>query len=279
MDLSLGTLEEATQEAQEEHQREDQYEAEQEDHLHRHQVLGQDLRHHHAGERSDAAAAGGGGGGGGEEEREHMFDKVLTPSDVGKLNRLVVPKQHAERFFPAAGGGAQLCFEDRGGAPWRFRYSYWGSSQSYVMTKGWSRFVRAARLAAGDTVSFSRAGAGAGAGGRRYFIDHRHSPRRRREISFGYAAAATAWPLAACGSRRTDADAGGEGASGGEANVIDTAPVVAAGHDGEVGPSGARSFRLFGFNVECGGDVSATAAAEEEYVDGDCRRGEERERW
>lgn len=33
-------------------------------------------------------------------EREHMFDKVVTPSDVGKLNRLVIPKQHAERFFP-----------------------------------------------------------------------------------------------------------------------------------------------------------------------------------
>ncbi|CAI0387870.1 unnamed protein product [Linum tenue] len=29
-------------------------------------------------------------------EKEHMFDKVVTPSDVGKLNRLVIPKQHAE---------------------------------------------------------------------------------------------------------------------------------------------------------------------------------------
>ncbi|KAJ6686023.1 B3 DOMAIN-CONTAINING TRANSCRIPTION FACTOR ABI3 [Salix purpurea] len=25
-------------------------------------------------------------------EKEHMFDKVVTPSDVGKLNRLVIPK-------------------------------------------------------------------------------------------------------------------------------------------------------------------------------------------
>jgi len=25
---------------------------------------------------------------------EHLFDKEVTPSDVGKLNRLVVPKQH-----------------------------------------------------------------------------------------------------------------------------------------------------------------------------------------
>ena len=109
MDLSLGTTVEDTQE--EEHQEE-----EQEDDLCQQQALGQDHQH-----------------GGGEpshvmERREHMFDKVLTPSDVGKLNRLVVPKQHAERFFPAAGAGTQLCFEDRGGVPWRFRYSYWGSS-------------------------------------------------------------------------------------------------------------------------------------------------------
>ncbi|CAI8615815.1 unnamed protein product [Vicia faba] len=67
-----------------------------------------------------------------EVEKEHMFDKVVTPSDVGKLNRLVIPKQHAEK------------------------YSYWNSSQSYVMTKGWSRFVKEKKLDAGDIVSFHR---------------------------------------------------------------------------------------------------------------------------
>ena len=106
-------------------------------------------------------------------EKEHMFDKVVTPSDVGKLNRLVIPKQHAEKYFPLDAAANEkslvLSFEDRTGNPWRFRYSYWNSSQSYVMTKGWSLFVRAARLAAGDTVTFSR-----GAGGGCYFIEHRH---------------------------------------------------------------------------------------------------------
>ncbi|GJM93488.1 hypothetical protein PR202_ga10048 [Eleusine coracana subsp. coracana] len=43
--------------------------------------------------------------------REHLFDKSVTPSDVGKLNRLVIPKQHAEKHFPlqnlpsSTGGG------------------------------------------------------------------------------------------------------------------------------------------------------------------------------
>ncbi|WOL09965.1 B3 domain-containing protein [Canna indica] len=112
----------------------------------------------------DGSSSGGAGGRSAVDnslgEREHMFDKVVTPSDVGKLNRLVIPKQHAERYFPldasANEKGLLLSFEDRTGKSWRFRYSYWNSSQSYVMTKGWSRFVKEKRLDAGDTVSFSR---------------------------------------------------------------------------------------------------------------------------
>ncbi|KAA8525056.1 hypothetical protein F0562_007080 [Nyssa sinensis] len=111
-------------------------------------------------------------------EREHMFDKVVTPSDVGKLNRLVIPKQHAEKYFPLDSStnekGLLLNFEDRNGKPWRFRYSYWNSSQSYVMTKGWSRFVKDKKLDAGDIVSFQR---GVGELGKdRLYIDWRSRP-------------------------------------------------------------------------------------------------------
>ncbi|XP_066346022.1 B3 domain-containing protein Os02g0683500-like [Miscanthus floridulus] len=125
----------------------------------------------------DAGAAGSSGGRGRDDveviEKEHMFDKVVTPSDVGKLNRLVIPKQHAEKYFPldaaANEKGLLLSFEDSAGKLWRFRYSYWNSSQSYVVTKGWSRFVKEKRLDAGDTVSFCR---GAGEAARdRLFID------------------------------------------------------------------------------------------------------------
>ncbi|XP_038907238.1 B3 domain-containing protein Os04g0581400-like [Benincasa hispida] len=127
---------------------------------------------------SNSSGGGGGGGGAREVEREHMFDKVVTPSDVGKLNRLVIPKQHAERFFPLDSStndkGLLLNFEDRNGKSWRFRYSYWNSSQSYVMTKGWSRFVKEKRLDAGDIVSFQR---GVGEIGRdRLYIDWRRRP-------------------------------------------------------------------------------------------------------
>lgn len=91
---------------------------------------------------------------------EHLFDKAVTPSDVGKLNRLVIPKQHAEKYFPldvnSSEKGLVLNFEDKMGRVWRFRYSYWSSSQSYVLTKGWSRFVKDKKLEAGDIVSFYR---------------------------------------------------------------------------------------------------------------------------
>ncbi|KAJ9554772.1 hypothetical protein OSB04_009386 [Centaurea solstitialis] len=96
--------------------------------------------------------------------KQPMFEKPLTPSDVGKLNRLVIPKQHAEKYFPIAGAGDThqkgflLSFEDESGKLWRFRYSYWNSSQSYVLTKGWSRYVKEKRLDAGDIVLFERLG-------------------------------------------------------------------------------------------------------------------------
>ncbi|KAL6538917.1 regulator of (H+)-ATPase in vacuolar membrane [Orobanche minor] len=126
-------------------------------------------------------ASGGGfiftrGGDPAAKARAHLFDKAVTPSDVGKLNRLVIPKQHAEKHFPLQNRndnninnnnnnnndnnnnskGVLLNFEDTGGKVWRFRYSYWNSSQSYVLTKGWSRFVKEKNLRAGDVVSFQR---------------------------------------------------------------------------------------------------------------------------
>ncbi|XP_050249570.1 B3 domain-containing transcription factor NGA1-like isoform X2 [Quercus robur] len=150
-----------------------------------------------------AEATGGGGGGGGvgvsthheSIEKEHMFDKVVTPSDVGKLNRLVIPKQHAEKHFPLDSTnekGLLLSFEDRNGKPWRFRYSYWNSSQSYVMTKGWSRFVKEKKLDAGDIVSFER---GVGESGKdRLYIDWRRRPEAPNLTNYPHFDRSLRWP-------------------------------------------------------------------------------------
>ncbi|KAJ3692359.1 hypothetical protein LUZ60_012709 [Juncus effusus] len=91
-----------------------------------------------------------------KSECTFLFRKAVTPSDVGKLNRLVIPKIHAEKHFQTCldPKGVLINFEDGEGKMWRFRYSYWKSSQSYVLTKGWSRFVKEKGLKAGDVVSF-----------------------------------------------------------------------------------------------------------------------------
>uniref|UniRef100_A0A0E0Q6J7 TF-B3 domain-containing protein n=1 Tax=Oryza rufipogon TaxID=4529 RepID=A0A0E0Q6J7_ORYRU len=167
-----------------------------------------------ANERLTATGGGGGGGGGspvsdqelsdGEEvsdgeyqagddfsgyavrgrgfvEKEHIFDKVVTPSDVGNLGRLVIPWQHAECYFPRdvpanEREGVVLRFEDDAGNSWRFLYR--GSS----LTLGWSHFFRKNRLDAGDMVSFYR---GASEATRdRLFI---HSKRRMHILpTLGY---------------------------------------------------------------------------------------------
>ncbi|KAK4779893.1 hypothetical protein SAY87_015999 [Trapa incisa] len=109
-----------------------------------------------------------------------LFQKMLTPSDVGRQNRLVIPKKHAEKHFPAqirsgvqfptgkssdgkttgavrTRGGNMLNFRDvNGGRVWRFRFSYWNRSRSYVLTRGWSRFVKEKKLQAGDLISFQQ---------------------------------------------------------------------------------------------------------------------------
>ncbi|XP_066333748.1 B3 domain-containing protein Os02g0764100-like [Miscanthus floridulus] len=100
--------------------------------------------------------------------REHLFHKALTPSDVGKLNRLVVPKQHAEKHLflnrnpmMANGIGMLIDFVDGSEKTWRFRYSFSATSRMYVITKGWGRFIREKGLQAGDKVAFSRSAFGA----------------------------------------------------------------------------------------------------------------------
>ncbi|CAM0878571.1 unnamed protein product [Alopecurus aequalis] len=126
--------------------------------------------------------------------REPLFEKAVTPSDVGKLNRLVVPKQHAEKHFPlnrsretttTTGKGVLLNFEDGEGKVWRFRYSYWNSSQSYVLTKGWSRFVREKGLGAGDAIVFSCSAYGAE---KQFFIDCKKSTPKASRCAGGGAA-------------------------------------------------------------------------------------------
>lgn len=93
-----------------------------------------------------------------------LFHKFLTPSDVSKLNRLVIPKKFAVLHFPSIpengkGDGdisdKEMTVYDKSMRKWTFRYCYWKSSQSYVFTSGWNKFVMAKDLKAKDRVIFS----------------------------------------------------------------------------------------------------------------------------
>ncbi|TYI24974.1 hypothetical protein ES332_A05G021200v1 [Gossypium tomentosum] len=88
---------------------------------------------------------------------KQLFQKELTPSDVGKLNRLVIPKKYAVKYFSPVFGSenenadvgdrktndVELVFYDKFTRIWKFRYCYWNSSQSFEK-----------ELKANDMVSF-----------------------------------------------------------------------------------------------------------------------------
>ncbi|KAF8051428.1 hypothetical protein N665_1726s0001 [Sinapis alba] len=194
-----------------------------------------------------------------EDHKESLFEKTLTPSDVGKLNRLVIPKQHAEKYFPlntiiisnnadttsssSSEKGMLLSFEDESGKCWRFRYSYWNSSQSYVLTKGWSRFVKDKQLDPGDVVFFQRQRSDS----RRLFIGWR---RRGQGSSSSSAAMVAAPPYLQmhASSNYSNPPSHSEyshyGAAVATASETHSIPSSSA-----VGSS--RTVRLFGVNLEC----------------------------
>ncbi|EOA21328.1 hypothetical protein CARUB_v10001689mg [Capsella rubella] len=213
-----------------------------------------------------------------DDLKESLFEKSLTPSDVGKLNRLVIPKQHAEKYFPlnavadnssSSEKGMLLSFEDETGKSWRFRYSYWNSSQSYVLTKGWSRFVKDKQLDPGDVVFFQRHRSDL----RRLFIGW----RRRGQ---GSSSAVNTSSMAAPSYRQIHHSStnysnppshseyshyGAAVATAGETHSTPSSSVVAGS---------SRTLRLFGVNLECqmddndGDDSAAAAAAAVESPDG-----------
>ncbi|KAJ4917672.1 AP2/ERF and B3 domain-containing transcription factor [Raphanus sativus] len=95
-----------------------------------------------------------------------LFQKELTASDVGKLNRLVIPKKYAVKYLPFLSDDqsereegeivedVEVVFYDREMRQWKFRYCYWRSSQSFVLTRGWIGFVKEKRLKEKDVITF-----------------------------------------------------------------------------------------------------------------------------
>nr|XP_043632568.1 auxin response factor 5-like isoform X2 [Erigeron canadensis] len=90
-----------------------------------------------------------------------FFCKTLTPSDTSTHGGFSVPRRAAEKLFPQLDFSMQpptqeLFVRDLHDNTWTFRHIYRGQPKRHLLTTGWSMFVGAKRLKAGDAVLFIR---------------------------------------------------------------------------------------------------------------------------
>ncbi|RLM66123.1 auxin response factor 12 [Panicum miliaceum] len=89
----------------------------------------------------------------------NYFCKTLTASDTSTHGGFSVPRRAAERVFPPLDFTQQppaqeLIARDIHDVEWKFRHIFRGQPKRHLLTTGWSVFVSAKRLAAGDSVLF-----------------------------------------------------------------------------------------------------------------------------
>ncbi|XP_073289976.1 auxin response factor 5-like [Primulina huaijiensis] len=90
-----------------------------------------------------------------------FFCKTLTASDTSTHGGFSVPRRSAEKLFPQLDYSVQpptqeLVVRDLHENTWTFRHVYRGQPKRHLLTTGWSMFVGAKRLRAGDAVLFIR---------------------------------------------------------------------------------------------------------------------------
>ncbi|KAG6498912.1 hypothetical protein ZIOFF_038664 [Zingiber officinale] len=89
----------------------------------------------------------------------NYFCKTLTASDTSTHGGFSVPRRAAEKVFPPLDFTQQppcqeLIARDLHGNEWKFRHIFRGQPKRHLLTTGWSVFVSAKRLVAGDSVLF-----------------------------------------------------------------------------------------------------------------------------
>ncbi|PIN20379.1 hypothetical protein CDL12_06927 [Handroanthus impetiginosus] len=89
----------------------------------------------------------------------NYFCKTLTASDTSTHGGFSVPRRAAEKVFPPldysqAPPCQELIAKDLHGNEWKFRHIFRGQPKRHLLTTGWSVFVSAKRLVAGDSVIF-----------------------------------------------------------------------------------------------------------------------------
>ncbi|KAK5775383.1 hypothetical protein PVK06_043267 [Gossypium arboreum] len=89
----------------------------------------------------------------------NYFCKTLTASDTSTHGGFSVPRRAAEKVFPPLDYSLQppaqeLVARDLHENEWKFRHVFRGQPKRHLLTTGWSVFVSAKRLVAGDSVLF-----------------------------------------------------------------------------------------------------------------------------
>ncbi|GAB4850707.1 ADP-ribosylation factor, Arf Arf6 [Ancistrocladus abbreviatus] len=89
----------------------------------------------------------------------NYFCKTLTASDTSTHGGFSVPRRAAEKVFPPLDYSQQppaqeLIARDLHDNEWKFRHIFRGQPKRHLLTTGWSVFVNAKRLVAGDSVIF-----------------------------------------------------------------------------------------------------------------------------
>eukprot|EP00258_Populus_trichocarpa_P037953 XP_024453972.1 auxin response factor 2 isoform X1 [Populus trichocarpa] len=93
--------------------------------------------------------------------RVHSFCKMLTASDTSTHGGFSVLKRHADECLPPLDMSLQppvqeLVAKDLHGNEWRFRHIFRGQPRRHLLQSGWSLFVSAKKLVAGDAFIFLR---------------------------------------------------------------------------------------------------------------------------
>jgi len=91
----------------------------------------------------------------------HSFCKTLTASDTSTHGGFSVLRRHADECLPPLDmsqhpPNQELVAKDLHGAEWRFRHIFRGQPRRHLLQSGWSVFVSAKRLVAGDAFIFLR---------------------------------------------------------------------------------------------------------------------------
>ncbi|CAH9098358.1 unnamed protein product [Cuscuta epithymum] len=89
----------------------------------------------------------------------NYFCKTLTASDTSTHGGFSVPRRAAEKVFPPLDFTQtppcqELIARDLHDVEWKFRHIFRGQPKRHLLTTGWSVFVSAKRLVAGDSVLF-----------------------------------------------------------------------------------------------------------------------------